>query len=147
MGKGKPRVSEYWCFFWFSIFCWFSPWGPPQRLFKYVFLFLQFFLVSPWGPPQRLFKHFLCFSMFFFSMGPSPKTLQISICCVFFQCLFWFSPWCPPQRISKYFFFQPKGLPKGQMVAMTMNVLKWTPKFGFCFWNIQCNLRIAVIFF
>jgi hypothetical protein len=43
--------------------------------------------------------------------------------------------------------FQPKGLPKGQMVAMTMNVLKWTPKFGFCFWNIQCNLRIVVITF
>jgi hypothetical protein len=33
------------------------------------------------------------------------------------------------------------------MVAMTMNVLKWKPKFGFCFWNIQCNLRIVVITF
>ena len=105
------------------------------------------------GSPMHfcfLFLIFFCFFQLFwlFSMGHSPKSLLFYF--LFFHCLFWFSRWGPPRRISKYVFFcvfQPKGLPKGQMVAMTMNVLKWTPKFGFCFWNIQCNLRIAVIFF
>ena len=45
------------------------------------------------------------------------------------------------------FIYVSKGLPKGQMVAMTMNVLKWRPKLGLCFWNIQSNLHtIAIIF-
>ena len=33
------------------------------------------------------------------------------------------------------------------MAAMTMNVLKWRPKFGLCFWNIQFNLHIIVTIF
>ena len=45
------------------------------------------------------------------------------------------------------FIYVSKGLPKGQMVAMTMNVLKWRPKLGLCFWNIQSNLHtIAIVF-
>jgi hypothetical protein len=53
-------------------------------------------------------------------MGPSPKNLKICFFSV----------------------FQPKGLPKGQMVAMTMNVLKWRPKFGLCFgtFSLTCLL-------
>ena len=67
-----------------------------------------------------------------FSMQPSPKSLKI----------------CS-------FLFQPKGLPKGQMVAMTIKALKSRPTFGLCFRNIQLtyallwsyvNIHITYIF-
>ena len=156
---GWGRVSQesqnigVFCFFVFPFFFLVFSMGPSPKTLQFFFCVSNRFLVSPWGPPQRLFKYFFVFSNFFlrFLHGAPPQRLfkYLFFCVFFFQCLFWFSPWCPPQRISKYvfLFFQPKGLPKGQMVAMTMNVLKRRPKFGLCVWNIQFNVHIIVIIF
>ena len=44
------------------------------------------------------------------------------------------------------FIYVSKGLPKGQMVAMTMNVLKWRPKLGLCFWNSLTCILLRLYF-
>ena len=103
-------------------------WGKGRRLsnaflFLIFFCFFQLFWLFSMGPsPKSLLFLFFVFPMFIlvFSMGPSPKNLKICFFSV----------------------FQPKGLPKGQMVAMTMNVLKWRPKFGLCFgtFSLTCLL-------
>ena len=108
------NFSKYWMFWlllffcFFSTFFWcflFSPWGPPQRVSKYVFymvgfleVFLMFFCFLHGALPKESKYCCSCFFPRFFA-GPSLKSLKIL--CVFSQGVF--SKFKVPKTSGKLF--------------------------------------------
>ena len=108
------NFSKYWMFWlllffcFFSTFFWcflFSPWGPPQRVSKYVFymvgfleVFLMFFCFLHGALPKESKYCCSCFFPRFFA-GPSLKSLKY---CVFFLKVF-FPNLRSPRPLENYF--------------------------------------------